>query len=70
MTFALMVNFNEAQQIDGSYRHAQAAARRLSLAGDVVSIWDVDEHGDPLKAVAGFDNIWHSGKPWPEEQKN
>jgi hypothetical protein len=66
MTFALMSNFRTAQEVHGSYREAQQEAKRLSTSGDVISIWDVDEHGDPVRAVAGFDNLWKDGKPWPD----
>lgn len=64
--FKLIVNRKEESDvIKGSYRDAQSKAKQRSMAGDYVTIWDADEHGDPLRVVAGFDNIWHNGKPWP-----
>jgi hypothetical protein len=65
--FVLILNRKETSGvIKGSYRDAQQAARQRSITGDYVTIWDADEHGDPLRVVAGFDNIWHNGKAWPE----
>jgi hypothetical protein len=66
----LMINRKESSDvIQGSYCDAQQQAKQRSMAGDYVTIWHANEHGDPVRVVAGFDNIWHSGKPWPEAEE-